>query len=229
MPLTQNLWYLGAQLMASIQACDLATSRRHLQTILRVIATEPWSRFSHYRLRTLQILTNANRAAFGAGAPGDELGRHTRWIITRLDRVKTWPQLEKLAHDALERTVALVPRQKAYQHRVAREAIDYIRIHYAEAVSRQQLAARLRCSPAHFSRVFSRVTGHSFKDFLQRCRLERAKELLRESHLQVAEIAATVGYQDPFQFSKMFRKREGVSPRQFRESRQAGIMPLRVE
>jgi AraC-like DNA-binding protein len=218
MALTKNLWYLGAQFMAGIQAREQATVLRQLKEILRLVEAETRGRFSHYKLRTLQILTNANRAAFNAGASTDQLAEHSRHIVAAIDAVDSPARLEALARAAVEKTVSLVPKGDAYADRTVTEAIAYIRDHYAEPLTRGQLAALLRCSPAHFSRLFSRTTGYSFKDFLLQCRLEKGKELLRSSRLNVAEIAAAVGYEDPFQFSKVFRKRVGISPRQYRES-----------
>lgn len=66
--LINNLWYLGAQFMASIQAGDNPSAQRQLRTLCRLIAQETEGRFSYYKLRSLQVLTNANRAAFTAGA-----------------------------------------------------------------------------------------------------------------------------------------------------------------
>lgn len=218
MQLHRNLWYLGAQFMASIQARDRLSARRKLAVILKLIAQESRGRFSYYKLRTLQILTNANRAAFNAGASTDQLAVHSMRIVAQIDRVESPAKLVQLARSAVDRTLALVPSGRAYRERIVQEAIAYIRDHFADEVSRETLAARFQCSPAHFSRLFSRTTGYSYQDFLLQCRLEKAKELLRSSHLHVAEIAGAVGYEDPFHFSKIFRKRVGVSPRKFRES-----------
>jgi AraC-like DNA-binding protein len=218
MPLTGNLWYLGAQFMASVQARDAVAAQRQLKVILGLIAKESLGRFSYYKLRTLQVLTNANRAAFNAGVSTDLLAVHSRYIVERIDEVSTPKDLVKLARTAVDTTISLVPASNAYRERITQEAIAYIRDHFAEPVSRERLASQLKCSPAHFSRLFSRTTGYTYKDFLIQCRLEKAKELLRSSHLQVAEVATVVGYEDPFQFSRIFRKRVGVSPRQYRDS-----------
>jgi two-component system, response regulator YesN len=223
MALTNNLWYLGAQFMASVQARDRAAAQAQLRRILGVISAESAGRFAHYKLRTLQVLTNANRAAFNAGASTDRLAAHSLHIIEMIDRVGTSDALERLAQAAVDETIATVPAGSAYEERTAQEAIAFIRDHFAENVTRTHIAARLGCSPAHFSRVFARTTGYTFKDFLLQCRLEKAKELLRGSHLRVAEVARVVGYDDPFQFSKFFRARTGVSPRQFRDSRQVRV------
>ena len=219
MPLTENIWHLGSQLMASTQARDAASALRLLDIILCLVANESRGRFSCYKLRTLQVLTNANRAAFTAGAPTELLAQHSLSIVVRIDRAKTPRGLVALARAALRRTIRLVPAADGYRERLVDEAVRLVRANFAAGLTREQVAMRLRCSPAHFSRVFARTTGRTFKDYMLDCRLARARELLQHSHLHVAEIASLVGYEDPFQFSKLFRKRVGVSPRQFRTSR----------
>ena len=221
MPSTPNLWHLGAQFMASIQARDNPAAQRRLTTLLQLIAADTPGQFSYFKLRALQVLTNANRAAFTAGAPTELLANHSRQIIARIDKVKTKRRLMELTRKAVAKTISLVPKGDAYQDRKVQETIAYIKEHYTELISRDELAARLQCSPAHFSRLFTKATGYPYKDFLLQYRLEKAKDLLKHSHLQVAEIANAVGYQDPFQFTKMFRKRLGVTPRQFRGTRTA--------
>ena len=103
------------------------------------------------------------------------------------------------------------------------EAITYIENHYNKPITREDLATRLRCSVAHFSRLFSKTTGYSYREFLLLFRLEKAKEMLERSHLKVAEIAYGAGFQDPSYFSKAFRKQVGVSPRQYRATRAGGV------
>ncbi len=221
----RNLWHLGAQFMASIQARDNASAQRQLKVLLELIAEETPGQFSYFKLRALQVMTNANRAAFTAGASTELLANHSRQIIAQIDKVRSKAPLVALTGKAVAKTISLVPKVDAYQDRKVQETIAYIKAHYTELITREELAARLQCSPAHFSRLFAKATGYPFKDFLLQYRLEKAKDLLKHSHLQVAEIANAVGYQDPFQFTKMFRKRLGVTPRQFRGSQIGATAP----
>lgn len=223
MSLTDNLWYLGAQFMASIQARDNESSQRQLRIIRSLIAQETQGHFSHYKLRMLQILTNANRAAFSAGASTDLLTEHSRRIVIEIDRAQTKRRLADLTGKAVEKTISLIKERNAYKDRVIQEAITYIENHYNKPITREDLATRLRCSVAHFSRLFSKTTGYSYREFLLLFRLEKAKEMLERSHLKVAEIAYGAGFQDPSYFSKAFRKQVGVSPRQYRATRAGGV------
>jgi two-component system response regulator YesN len=81
----------------------------------------------------------------------------------------------------------------------------------------EDVATKVNLSASHFSVVFGRETGESFKSYLTRVRIERAKELLRTTDLKCFEIARQSGYNDPHYFSYAFKKSTGIPPQQFRQ------------
>lgn len=78
------------------------------------------------------------------------------------------------------------------------------------------LAQRAGMAPDHFSRVFGEIMGARPQAFVVRNRINRAQQLLLETHLQVGEIAQLLGFRDVFYFSRQFRGRCGVSPSHYR-------------
>lgn len=80
-----------------------------------------------------------------------------------------------------------------------------------------EVAAEANLSPSYFSAVFSQEFGESYKDYITRLRIERAKELLLTTNLKCSEIAYQSGYNDPHYFSHVFRKNIGLPPQQFRQ------------
>jgi len=62
------------------------------------------------------------------------------------------------------------------------------------------------------------MEGQSPQQYLIMVRINRAKELLRTKNATISEIAASVGYQDPIQFYKLFKKHTGMSAKAFQES-----------
>jgi len=80
----------------------------------------------------------------------------------------------------------------------------------------EELAEDARMSVAHFSERFHYQAGCPPKQFLIRLRLQIASALMQEPKLSVAEIAARVGYEDPYYFSRLFRRHTGQSPRDHR-------------
>lgn len=71
-------------------------------------------------------------------------------------------------------------------------------------------------TPNHFSALFRRHAGVTFKDFLMKARLQRSRDLLRDRALSIAEVAARSGFPDANYFSRVFRAGTGITPRAWR-------------
>ncbi len=99
------------------------------------------------------------------------------------------------------------------------EAIVYMSQHLDEALRVSHLARLANLSATHFSVLFKEQTGCSPRDYLHLVRIHHACQLLRNTSLQVKEIAARLGYRDPFHFSRQFKTFQGLSPSQFRQSK----------
>ncbi|MGG1552600.1 helix-turn-helix domain-containing protein [Paenibacillus ferrarius] len=96
------------------------------------------------------------------------------------------------------------------------EAISYVDRHYSTDIRLGELAARSNLSERQFRRLFKSQTGMSFTDYLQSIRIEAACKLLIGSRSSVSEVAASVGYADMKFFHKLFKKKTGITPGQFR-------------
>ena len=71
-------------------------------------------------------------------------------------------------------------------------------------------------SRGYLTTAFKRVYGISVQEYLLRVRMQKAKELLKATELQIQEIGERVGYEDQLNFSRIFRKYEGISPSEYR-------------
>lgn len=80
----------------------------------------------------------------------------------------------------------------------------------------EQLARRAKFSVPHYSALFRRSTGFSPMDYFLRLKIQKACQLLDTTGLRVSEVASAVGWEDPFYFSRFFRKITGKSPRSYR-------------
>ncbi|MEY2855250.1 MAG: hypothetical protein RL030_2382 [Pseudomonadota bacterium] len=80
----------------------------------------------------------------------------------------------------------------------------------------ESLAAELRCSPGHLSKLFHRETGERIVGYLTRIRLANAIDAIRNTAHSMKEIATACGFNDPNYFTRVFRKATGRSPVQYR-------------
>ncbi|WP_248926818.1 helix-turn-helix domain-containing protein [Paenibacillus hamazuiensis] len=102
----------------------------------------------------------------------------------------------------------------------------YIREHYGEEITLQEMADRHYMSESHFSRLFKQQVGTSFLEYLTTVRVEKAKELLMNPKLKIYEVSVRVGYQDSRYFSQIYRKYTGETPTEFRKRLGIEYLPL---
>lgn len=100
---------------------------------------------------------------------------------------------------------------------------DYIALKYYEPIRVQDFADLCGLERSYLTRMFKNATGHSPQEYLLSYRMKMAKHLLNDPNLTIEYIANSVGYADPFSFSKSFKNYTGVSPRQYRRLSQQGI------
>lgn len=107
--------------------------------------------------------------------------------------------------------------------RAVRRAIDYIHANFAENIRLGDIAGAASLSAFHFSRTFRKSTGMAPYRYLMLIRVERVKELLRESEQSLAAIADEAGFSDQSHMTKIFKRFAGTTPKAFRESWQTGL------
>lgn len=99
------------------------------------------------------------------------------------------------------------------KHKIVEEIILYFEEHYMEKISLELISENMYVSPFYISKIFKLVTGDTPIRYLINIRLDKAKELIEKgSDLSIKEVADRVGYDDAYHFSKLFKKRFGVSP-----------------
>jgi len=111
-------------------------------------------------------------------------------------------------HGGRERELSGVQRRQSLLLR----AKDYLEAHFQEPLTLNGIAGALKVSPFHLSHVFSRESDFSLIAYLTALRMNRAKELLAQGNLNVAETAAAVGYDNSRYFAKVFRQHFGHTP-----------------
>jgi two-component system, response regulator YesN len=126
--------------------------------------------------------------------------------------------LHTLLYTCIEKMIQFKDAQGNNKYNdIIRNAKEYIQKHFNESrISLNEVAKEVNLSPNHFSMIFSNETNHTFIEYLTRTRLQKAKELLCETEMRLADIAYEVGYNEPQYFSYMFKKNYGLSPKEYR-------------
>lgn len=97
-------------------------------------------------------------------------------------------------------------------------AVDHVERHLAEALSVASIAAAAGLSPSRLAHLFREEVGLSVQAFVEQRRMLRAADLLRRTSFPIKQVAAAVGFDSPFYFSRRFSRWSGQSPMTFRRS-----------
>ena len=106
------------------------------------------------------------------------------------------------------------PRQQVNPNMAS--LLEYIHEHYAEPITLAEVARQFHFNASYLSSYFASHNREGFNEYLNRIRLEKAKERLLTTDDAIADISKSVGYSDQSYFTKVFKKMTGVSPGRYR-------------
>lgn len=164
-----------------------------------------------------------NRVAKQLDAQGVEVGREAVKAAFFQTPLVTQRKLDSITHllSIFAEHLSMKSNQIAIQQAnadppVIAKAKQYIQDHQTEELSLGQVAKAVNTSVFYFCKLFKKVTGVNFTEFVSRMRTERAKNLLLNPNLRVSEIAYEIGFQSLTHFNRVFKNIVGQSPTEFR-------------
>lgn len=213
---------------------DIETLRRKLAKIRscepfrQMLSATEVQAFEHYVDRFAAVLTRDRKHA------ETMLYQLLQWIHTNLydgsdadpsrmpditgmmDGFDTLPEMLDFVLIHLEK-LAEETRARLQMSSEVIKAIQYIKLHYKENINLQAVAEHVKLSPGYLSSLFGKELQINFVDYLNRYRVERAKELLIRTQLRSVDIAVQVGFSPEYTyFSKVFKKITGLNPNDYR-------------
>ncbi len=133
-------------------------------------------------------------------------------------QMSTYTRLKEELFCLLEQAMESSYEKKQYQDELPiRIGKKYVEKNYAQTVSLEEVAAAVCLNPNYFSVLFKKMTGINFSEYLTDYRLERARQLLRTTTMNLAQVSDAVGYKDARYFSKLFTKIVGLKPNEYRK------------
>ncbi|MDO4324611.1 MAG: AraC family transcriptional regulator [bacterium] len=109
----------------------------------------------------------------------------------------------------------LKSKRKTYKDHVVSNVQKYINSHIEERLTLNEVAAVFGLSPNYLSSLFRKNCNIGFSEYITQKKISRAKSMLLEQDLKIYEVADQLGFESAFYFSKVFKKVEGISPREY--------------
>jgi two-component system response regulator YesN len=140
-------------------------------------------------------------------------------FAVQIERIESIEALNKLYHTMFEEYCDLVNNRAVFGYSLLiQQAVSYLSMHYSEPFSLERISEHCHTHPAHLSRQFKKETGMTLTAFLNKRRIEEAKLLLQNELTSIDLISGYVGFNDAVYFASVFKKLEGMTPSEFRNS-----------
>jgi AraC-like DNA-binding protein len=123
--------------------------------------------------------------------------------------------LHLIAEDMLNQSHG--PTQVPASFNIYRQLVNYLNENYNKEIVRDNIERLLSRNYEYLCQVFKKYAGISMFTYVHHLRIQRAKYLLLNTNLEIKQIAESVGFQDPYYFSRLFKRFEHCSPTDFRE------------
>ncbi len=128
------------------------------------------------------------------------LEQHTRWLL----KFGSWVGNTMENFHSGSKTDKIVEAAK-----------EYVRENYGEKLTLAAIASKIGISQGYLSSVFKKQTGGNLNDYINQIKIERAKELLEKHEYRMYEISDMLGFENPYYFSKVFKKLTGITPSEY--------------
>lgn len=209
---------LEYRLYDCVEAGNVASSRLMALQFFDQLLKQYSDYMMDIKLKVLEIVMRAEYIAFHTGGQTYHFLQRRGWLETVLAKdnpadLRDW-YLEKVtdacrsvSQGKMDRSVSTVAL-----------AQEYIKKNYSRDLTLDEVSKEVHVSPYYFSKLFKDETGENFVEYLAKVRIAQAKRMLMDSSISIKQICLTVGYGDPSYFSRIFKKYEGVTPSEFRDS-----------
>jgi AraC-like DNA-binding protein len=148
--------------------------------------------------------------------------------LSEIDNLETMDDIVFWLNGLLSRFSECVFSNNGFSE-VIDQAILYMKANHRRNVSLEETARFVYVSTSYLSKIFKKETGYTIKNYLNKLRIEESKKLMMDKSLSLVTISNTVGFEDQSYFSKVFRKCEGISPRQYRKRFGSICDPVRLQ
>ena len=136
--------------------------------------------------------------------------------ITRLYSVTDFKTIMNMVNANIDRLEKNFGSSVSVLHREVETVKQYIYEHYSEELSVDALAQSVYMAPSYLSHVFKKETGQNISKFIKTYRMEKAREMLENTHNKIVNISYAVGYPNVSYFCQSFREYYGISPQKYR-------------
>lgn len=213
-----NINFLKKDLTASIQQNDSVKLKEIFDQIIDLFTTCKPSK-AHATSACMNIYTFLYSFFEEKEEYYKDIFPYTINIAEQLSRFNSLQEINAwLASFCAKICKLLDDRKNTKSDKIVDMAKKYISAHYTEKLTLASIADVLNISPGYLSSNFKKFTNSTLSDYIAFVKIEKAKELIDQHEYLMYEISGMLGFENPYYFSKVFKKMTGISPREYESS-----------
>ncbi len=202
---------LMKQMKQDIKMKDIMNLRKHFDEMSeKYIGKNPYS-----QVYVKFIFSNLLKEFYDNMPGADELQQSRE--IEKIYLSNTFDDIKGIMLTNIEKLEQVFGKNPQMIHREIEDIKQYIYDNYNKDLSVNELAEKVYMAPSYLSYIFKQETGQNLSKFIKAYRMERAKDMLENTHKKVVSISNEVGYENVSYFCQSFREYFGVSPQKFRD------------
>ena len=171
------------------------------------------------KARVVELVVLLSRATIEAGADINEILLCNTSYIKELEQFTSIEELSVWVTGIMHRFISYTFDFTQVKHsNVVYKVMDYVRAHYDEKISLDDIAQHVYLSRTYLSSIFKEETGQSLFSYINSVRVDKSKRFLLDNSIRLVDIAGLCGFEDQSYYTKVFKRMTGVSPKKFRDS-----------
>ncbi|WP_274649035.1 response regulator transcription factor [Paenibacillus humicola] len=217
--------HVETELIAALNIGDKEAAEAQFNQFLDWLLAQPVS-YREQQVYLARILLDLLKIVQDMRISAKHLLEGESSIFTRLFSLRNSEELRKwFLNEVIDDILELLKNRREIKYvKVAEELAAMVRAEYDTSLSLELCADRLGVHPSYLKRVLRKELDTNFSDYLSMYRLQKARELLLETDLRIADIAERLQYNNSQNFIRYFRRMEGVTPGEYRKKRNPAMI-----
>ena len=205
------------EIMSFIEKGEREKAEQKIQLLLDYFYVVCDKNFDMYRVHMLEYLMFLSYIASKNNTAPEQIFGMNYSSLNLLREITNIEQLRDWFDSVLKHFLDCVFAQSQVKHvNIIYNAIQYVQKNYNQKIYLEDVAGMIYLNPSYFSRVFKDEMGVTFHSYLTNYRIEMSKKLLLDPSIPILSVASLVGFDDQSYFTKVFKRKNGVTPKVFR-------------
>lgn len=224
----QDMNILGSRIFAETRNCNIAEAKKLLEQLVLQMFIQSNGQLEIIKGRSLEFLSLFTRLSTEYGVKFGEVIHLSDLKLKEIDDADTVDKVVLWLLSVGNVFIDVIAKKNnSGEKSIVSTVIDYIQNNYSsKSLSVQEIARVCHMNPAYLGQLFKKRMGYSIVDYIHKVRIEQAKRLLLETDQNIDLIADQTGFKDRSYFCKIFKKKTGLSPGEYKKYKKGKMLSL---